>query len=103
MLTLSKVFEKSIVNSLTARFSSYLTGRTQSISVSGTISEPMPIQFGVSQGSVLGPLLFIMYINNLLLAVRACSMKLYADDTLTFLLVNLLAKLRLDFHRISID
>ena len=103
MLTLSKVFEKSIVNSLTARFSSYLTGRTQSISVNGTISEPMPIQFGVSQGSVLGPFLFIMYINNLLLAVRACSMELYADDTLTFLLVNLLAKIRLDFHRISID
>ena len=103
MLTLSKVFEKSIVNSLTARFSSYLTGRTQSISVNGTISKPMPIQFGVSQGSVLGPLLFIMYINNLPLAVRACSMELYADDTLTFLLVNLLAKLRLDFHRISID
>ena len=103
MLTLSKVFEKSIVNSLTARFSSYPTGRTQSISVNGTSSEPMPIQFGVSRGSVLGPLLFIMYINNLPLAVRACSMELYADDTLTFLLVNLLAKLRLDFHRISID
>ena len=103
MLTLSKVFEKSIVNNLTPRFSSYLTGRTQSISVNGTISEPMPIQFGVSQGSVLGPLLFIMYINNLPLAVRACSMELYADDTLTFLLVNLLAKFRLDFHWISID
>ena len=103
MLTLSKVFEKSIVNSLTARFSSYLTGRIQSISVNGTISEHMTIQFGVSQGSVLGQLLFIMYINNLPLAVRACSMELYAHDTLTFLLVNLLAKFRLDFQRISID
>ena len=103
MLTLSNVFEKSIVNSLTARFYSYLTGPTQSISVNDTISEPVPIQFGVSQGSVLSPLLFIMYINNLPLAVRACSMELYADDTLTFLLVNLLAKFRLDFQRISID
>ena len=103
MLTLSKVFEKSIVNSLTARFSSYLPGRTQNISVNDTISEPMTIQFGVSEGSVLSPLLFIMYINNLPLAVRACSMELYADDTLTFLLVDLLAKFRLDFQRISID
>ena len=102
MLTLSKVFEKSIVSSLTARFSSYLTGRTQSISVNGTISEPMPIQFGVSQGSVLGPFLFKMYINNLPLVVRACSMELYADDTLIFLLVNLMAKFSLDFQRIYI-
>ena len=98
MLTLSNVFEKSIVNSLTARFYSYLTGRTQSISVNDTISEPVPIQFGVSQGSVLGPLLFIMYINNLPLAVRACSKELYADDTVIFLLVNLLAKFNL--HRL---
>ena len=98
MLTLSNVCEKSIVNSLTARFYCYLTGRTQSISVDDTISEPVPIQFGVSQGSVLGPLLFIMYINNLPLAVRACSKELYADDTLIFLLVNLLAKFNL--HRL---
>ena len=98
MLTLSNVFEKSIVNSLTARFYCYLTGRTQSISVNDTISEPVPIQFGVSQGSVLGPLLFIMYINNLPLEVRACSKELYADDTVIFLLVNLLAKFNL--HRL---
>ena len=83
-------------------FSSYLTGRTQSISVNGTISEPMPIQFGVPQGSVLGPLLLIMYINDLPLAVRACSVELYTDDTLIFSLVNLnpLAKLSLGFQRI---
>jgi len=63
----------------------------------------MPIQFGVPQGSVLCPLLFIMYINVLLLAVKACSVELYADDTLFFLLANLLAKLSLGFQRISID
>ena len=65
-------------------FSSYLTGRTQSISVNGTISEPRSIQFGVPQGGVLSPLLFIMYINDLLLVVKVCSVELYADDTLIF-------------------
>ena len=69
-------------------FKAYLTDRTQSICVNGVISEPQPILFGVPQGSVLGPLLFIMYINDLPLSIRHCDIELYAEDTLLYFASN---------------
>ena len=54
-------------------FRSYLTMRTQSVCTNGVLSEPQPISSGVPQGSVLGPLLFYQYINNLPLVVQGCS------------------------------
>ena len=42
-------------------FSSYLTGRIQSITISNTTSSSRRLEFGVPQGSILGPLLFILY------------------------------------------
>ena len=60
---------------------SYLTGRSQYVSVNGANSDPLPVTIGVPQGSILGPLLFILYINDIANADRAATIACYADDT----------------------
>ena len=48
------------------------------------ISEPPTVTYGVPQGSILGPVLFLVYINDLPTAVNHCSVSLYADDTVLY-------------------
>ena len=48
-------------------------------------SEELAIASGVPQGSILGPLLFIVYINDLPRCVKPCSVNMYADDTVLYL------------------
>ena len=62
-------------------FSSYLSDREQFVSVNGQVSKKLAINCGVPQGSVLGPLLFLLYINYLLNASKVLSFYLFADDT----------------------
>ena len=50
-----------ISDTVLAWFTCYLTDRTQTISVNGSTSLPVPLYYGVSQGSVLGPILFVLY------------------------------------------
>ena len=62
-------------------FESYLSNRKQITSVNGTNSSLQNIEFGVPQGSVLGPVLFLLYINDLSLAIQDGTARLFADDT----------------------
>ena len=62
-------------------FRSYLTNRTQYTIFKGVKSIPKQIETGVPQGSVLGPLLFLIYINDLPRASKALHAILFADDT----------------------
>ena len=62
-------------------FSSYLKNRSQFVSILGFDSATKPINHGVPQGSVLGPLLFLIYINDLHNAIKNSKVFHFADDT----------------------
>ena len=59
--------------------SSWLSERSQKVVLDGQASDPVPVLPGVPQGSVLGPVLFLIFINDLLDNVRS-SVRLFADD-----------------------
>ena len=61
-------------------FKSYLTNRHQCVDIGGTLSNPADITCGVPQGSILGPLLFLIYVNDITASVN-CKLLLYADDS----------------------
>ena len=68
-------------------FTNYLSGRTQMVKLeNGIISTSLGIKMGVPQGSILGPFLFLIYINDLIYTLRNCDshITLYADDTILY-------------------
>ena len=74
-------------------FKSYLSNRNQYVYINGFDSGPTAISCGLPQGSVLGPLLFLLYINDLNQAMKSCKVHHFADDTNLLCLSNSIKKL----------
>jgi hypothetical protein len=78
---LLKKLKKMGLNGTTHKwFSDYLSARSQKVEINGTYSEPLDLDISVIQGSTLGPILFLCYINDFYSATSLFSV-LFADDT----------------------
>ena len=82
-----KLKQNGICGSLIKLFGNYLHNRKQRVVLNGFYSDYSIIESGVPQGSVLGPLLFLIYINDLEKNIRS-SVKFFADDTMLFSIVK---------------
>ena len=68
-----------------------LTQRTQKVLFKGSIFTTLPVNTGVPQGSILGPLLFIIFINNMCNVIKYGDISMYADDnTLLMVIMQLI-------------
>ena len=83
-ILLKKLENLGFVNSSINWFQDYLTNRTQYTVVNGLDSSLLDINCGVPQGSVLGPMLFLLFINDLSFSIKSSGYKLYADDTVLY-------------------
>ena len=83
-ILLNKLQRYGICNRTLLWFSSHLLGRSQRVEVDKALSSPLDITSGVPQGSILGPLLFILYINDMPSRICFSQSLLYADDSVLF-------------------
>lgn len=69
-------------------FDSYLSNRRQVVKIDEIISNELNNNLGIPQGSILGPLIFNLYINNISECLKFSEVKIFADDTLVYIIAD---------------
>ena len=87
-ILLSKLKYYGLKGSTLNLFHSYLINRKQYTEIEDITSDILPIQIGVPQGSILGPILFIIYVNDFSQCSNKFDFIMYADDTTLSITVN---------------
>ena len=117
LIDLSKAFDSISHSSLLSKlrnfgtserwFESYLVERQQTTRIGTSLSPPLTVTHGVPQGSILGPALFTLYMNDLQTVTRFCDAESYVDDTKIYLsfspkdIRESLSKVERDLHRVA--
>ena len=87
MKLLHKLHQHGVRGNTLSWIKAFLTGRSQTVVLEGESSSEIPVNSGVPQGSVLGPLLFLLYINDLPENIHS-QVRLFADDTAIYITIN---------------
>ena len=86
---LHKLEKYGIKGDLPKWFKSYLSERRQRVVIGGQTSDVYSIKAGVPQGSILGPVLFLLFINDIYIVCDiSCNIRLCADDTSLYIVVE---------------
>lgn len=105
-ILLSKLQYYGIHGNAYAWFCDYFAGRKQFVVVNGVSSELLQVGCGVPQGSIVGPILFILYINDIVNCSSKLKLTIYADDTTLFYetndLPNAIETLNIELSNISL-